>query len=569
MDPQSDIKRKLSQINREAEERDAKRRALKLKFPYLDLSTAPLEVDALGLMSEEAAQHAKSAIIGQKRNDLVVVSYDPGAAEAKKFFDALKAKKFALKISVVSLAGLEHVWSFYQFIHGASNEITGKVQINKAHLEEFHGKLNTLEKAVAEIQKRILGGLGAGDLLEIFLASALSLGASDIHLEPENDSVKLRLRLDGLLHDIFKGIKKEDYGLLLSRIKLLSGLKLNIHHISQDGRFTIGVKEKEVEIRVSVLPSEYGETVVFRILDPETIQLKLNDLGLRPDDLELVQTELAKPNGMVLNTGPTGSGKTTTLYAFLLHVQNPEVKVITIENPIEYRLPGIEQTQIDEESGYTFENGLRAIVRQDPDIILVGEIRDKETAEIAMHASLTGHLVFSTLHTNDSFGTIPRLIDLGVKPSVLGPALNLIIAQRLVRKLCEKCRKPVAISHEYSKHIAGFLQKLNSRVNQEDYQEIKLFEASGCEACGKIGYKGRIAIFEFLRVDDEISEVIYKEPSEQSIKEAAKKQGVISLQEDGILKAISGITTLEEVQRITRQIPWLKGSKKSEAESTL
>lgn len=569
MNSQSDIGRKLSQINREAEERDAKRRALTLKLSYLDLRESPLEVDALALVSEEAARRAKSAIIGQKRKDLAVVSYDPETAEAKKFLDDLKAKKFVLKISVVSLAGLEHVWKFYQFVHKAGEEITGKVQIDKAHLEEFHDKLNTLEKAVAEIQKRALGGLGAGGLLEIFLASALSLGASDIHLEPESDLVKLRLRLDGLLHDIFKDIKKEDYNLLLSRIKLLAGLKLNIHHVSQDGRFTIGIKDKEVEIRVSVLPSEYGETVVLRILDPGTIQLKLHDLGLRPDDLELVQAELVKPNGMVLNTGPTGSGKTTTLYAFLLHVQNPEVKVITIENPIEYRLPGIEQTQIDEESGYTFENGLRAIVRQDPDIILVGEIRDKETAEIAMHASLTGHLVFSTLHTNDSFGTIPRLIDLGVKPSVLGPALNLIIAQRLVRKLCEKCKKPAVVPREYSKHLADFLQKLNSRVNKKDYRDVKLFAAAGCEACGKIGYKGRIAIFEFLRVDDEISEVIYKEPSEQSIKDAAKKQGVVSLQEDGILKAILGITTLEEVQRITGPIPWLKENREDEADSTL
>lgn len=558
----SDTGRKIKQINREAEERDAKRRAEKTGFPYLDLATAPLEVDALGILTKEEAEHARLAVLAKNRQTLVVIVYNPEAPETQSAITELKNKKFTPNISVVSLSGLKHVWGFYDFLHKIGGDITGKVDITEESIVRLRDALNTLQKTGEEIGKVEEENKETGKLLEVILSAALILGASDIHLEPEEYGTKFRLRIDGALHDVYAKIKNENYNFLISRIKLFAGLKLNIRESSQDGRFTIGFGKKEVEIRVAILPSEYGETIVLRILDPETIQLKLKDLGLRPDDEKLIADELLKPNGMILNTGPTGSGKTTTLYAFLLHVKTPEIKIITIENPIEYRLQGVEQTQVEDEAGYTFGNGLRAIVRQDPDVILVGEIRDFETAEIGMQAALTGHLVFSTLHTNDSFGAVPRLIELGVKPVVIGPALNLVIAQRLLRRLCEYCKVKEELSADIKKHIGSFFKNLAERVDKEKYKNPDVYKAVGCEKCSGIGYKGRIAIFEFLKIDDDLEQLIYKDVSEVSLKEAARKQGIVTLQDDGILKVLEGVSTFSEVLDITGPIEWYAADKK-------
>jgi type IV pilus assembly protein PilB len=551
--------RKLSNINREAEERDAKRRAATLGYAYLSLTGIPLEVDALALVPEVEARKGRFAIIGKNRQKLTVVAYDPSDAETQKSFKALDAKHYTLEISVCSLSGLQNLWNFFEFVHKDTTDITGKIALTDEMLTRLREQVRTLAKAQKALAEAADQGLEAHEFLELFLATALTLRASDIHLEAGETTGKFRVRIDGILHDVTGVIKNEDYFFVISRIKLLSGLKLNIRNQAQDGRFTISVDKKEVEIRVSVLPSEFGETVVLRILDPDTIKLELKDLGLRKDDLVLVEAELKRPNGMILNTGPTGSGKTTTLYAFLLHVNSPDIKIITIENPIEYRLEGIEQTQVDDEAGYTFENGLRAIVRQDPDMILVGEIRDYETAEIAMHAALTGHLVFSTLHTNDSFGSIPRLVDLGAKPTIIGPALSLVIAQRLVRRLCEHCKVPAEVTPKIKEEIKSFFGNLATRVDRNDYPDIKLYKAVGCEECGTIGYKGRIAIFEFLPITDKIRDLIHKDTSEVEIKAETKRtHDIVTMQEDGILKIIQGITTFEEVEDNTGPIGWQK-----------
>ena len=277
----------------------------------------------------------------------------------------------------------------------------------------------------------------------------------------------------------------------------------------------------------------------------------MGDLGLRKDDLEIIESELKRPNGMVLNTGPTGSGKTTTLYAFLKHKRSPEVKIITIEDPIEYHLEGIEQTQVDPEANYTFANGLRSLMRQDPDIILIGEIRDKETAEIAIQAALTGHLVFSTIHANQGSGAIPRLVDLGVKPTSIGPALNLIIAQRLVKRLCENCKVKVRIEPGIKNKFDKFLKNMPERVDKEGHREINLYEPKSCAKCQGSGYKGRVAIYELLKVSKEIEQLMNKGAGEIEIQEFAAKQGMVTMQQDGILKVISGITTIEEVEKVT------------------
>lgn len=309
-------------------------------------------------------------------------------------------------------------------------------------------------------------------------------------------------------------------------------------------------------MRVSVIPAEFDETVVMRVLDPSATMVGLPDLGLREDNLELVKKAIARPNGLILNTGPTGSGKTTTLYAFLRSLNNPEIKIITLEDPIEYRIEGIEQTQVDEDAGYTFANGLRAIVRQDPDVILVGEIRDLETADIALQAALTGHLVLSTLHANDAVGAVPRLINLGAKTVTIGPALTLVIAQRLVRILCPDCKKAVTPDATFAANIKKFLEKLPAKVDRKKYEKATVFEPVGCAKCNDIGYKGRIGIFEFLSGGPELEETILKEASEIALREIAKKQEMVTMQEDGILKVLLGQTTLEEVEGVTGEINW-------------
>ncbi|MBA4319006.1 MAG: hypothetical protein C0412_11460 [Flavobacterium sp.] len=411
-----------------------------------------------------------------------------------------------------------------------------------------------------------------GQILETIFAGAIANNASDIHFEPTEHFVKLRIRIDGLLHDVFNELRTDIYERLISRIKLFSGLKINVRDEPQDGRFTIHLAGKEIEVRVAIAPSEFGEVIVMRLLDPDIISISLADLGIREDDLEIIKTEIRRPNGMILNTGPTGSGKTTTLYAFLKHKKSSEIKIITIEDPIEYHLEGIEQTQVDEDAGYTFANGLRSLMRQDPDVILVGEIRDKETSEIGIQAALTGHLVFSTLHTNSATGAIPRLLDLGVKPTSIGPALNLIIAQRLVRKLCQSCKIPQEVDDILKNKISKFLDSLPKRVNKDNFKEIKIFKPQGCEKCSNTGYKGRIGIYEIFLNDPEyekllidpthnvlsshktLEELINQQAGEGIFKEFALEQGMVTMKQDGILKIISGITTIEEVEAMTGPI---------------
>jgi len=552
----SAIEEKLAKIEREAEERDAKRRALKSGYPYIDLKLAPVQVDTLSMVPKEEAREAKLAVLARKRDKMVVAVYDPTLAATQKVIKKLVDQTKNVNVVIGSLSGLKHIWQYYELAKKELSEITGKVEINEKRLYELLGQLISLAAAEKTLREAVGAKANLSQVLEILLASALSLRGSDIHFEPEEKGVRFRLRIDGLLHDVFTGLPHADYFFILSRIKLLSAMKLNIHDAAQDGRFSIGLGAKTIEIRSSVLPSKHGETVVLRILDPETIKLSLGELGLRDDDLVLLNEELRRPNGMILNTGPTGSGKTTTLYAFLMQVNKPESKVITLEDPIEYRLPGIEQTQVDKEAGYTFANGLRSIVRQDPDVILVGEIRDFETAEIALNAALTGHLVFSTLHTNDSFGAIPRLIDLGAKSAIIGPSLNLVIAQRLIRRICEKCKKETTSSKELQDNIRAFLKKMPPRVPRARYEKYTIYSHGSCEACNGIGYKGRIAVLELLRVTDEINQLISKEVTEIEIKKVAVGQGVLTVQQSGILKVLEGVSTFEEVERVTGPISW-------------
>jgi type II secretory ATPase GspE/PulE/Tfp pilus assembly ATPase PilB-like protein len=424
-------------------------------------------------------------------------------------------------------------------------KITGQVLVPESDFKE----IKNLSKFKEKVEEFLTSNVT--QILESILGGAISLEASDIHIEPEEKKVKLRLRLDGILHDTLN-FDFKTYQSLLSRIKLLSGLKLNITDRPQDGRFTVLMGKTIIEIRASTLPAEYGESIVLRLLNPKSL-IELEKLGLRKDLIEIFEREIKRPNGMIIVTGPTGCGKTTTLYAILKKINTPEIKIITIEDPIEYHLEGISQTQVDPAKGYDFANGLRSIMRQDPDVILVGEIRDLETAEIACQAALTGHLVFSTLHTNDAAGAVARLVDLGVRPVSIAPAINMVVAQRLPRKVCQDCVKFSEPSKEELEKIKNGLAGVKKEVLPPSFfkENFKIPKAVGCENCNFTGYRGRIGIFETFLVDDEMERFILTNPSIVDMRNLAIKKGMVLMHQDGLIKVLEGITTIEEVERVT------------------
>lgn len=550
----SKLKSILDKNRKEAEEREAARQAMKSGTPYLDLAVQPVETEALELIPEESARDAGIAAIEKKGDRVVLAVLDVLGKKAKSIIQELEKKGLKLKIFTVSSASLARAWDFYRYVTKKTGPITGRIDVDQERVEGLIKKLTTLPAVKKEIENFDFRKFPTAQILEIILAGALANRVSDIHFEPARLMVKIRYRIDGDLQDVLDNLEKIIYSHVVSRIKLLSNLKLNVRDEAQDGRFTIGLGKKEIEIRVAVAPSEFGEVIVMRVLDPNAISLNLGDLGLRQDDLKIIEAELKRPNGMILNTGPTGSGKTTTLYAFLKHKSSSDIKIITIEDPIEYHLNGIEQTQVDPEANYTFANGLKSLMRQDPDVILIGEVRDLETATIAIQAALTGHLVFSTVHANEAAGAIPRLVDLGVKASSIGPALNLIIAQRLVKKLCEKCKVSAKPDKETEEKIKKLLKALPERVGASAHKDIKLFKPKGCENCSRTGYRGRIGIYELLRITKEIEVLMNETGGEIEIQEFALKQGMVTMQQDGLLKAIFGITTVEEVEKVTGPI---------------
>src|SRR3989338_2081115 len=404
---EEELEKKLLDMRGRAEEDKYKALAQQLNLPYSNLISIPIDTDALSLLSEEEARSASIAPIFQKDSKIIVVTVDPTNPVTQKVISRLKENS-EVDVILTNPRSLQNILKRYRDIKKADVFEVGAIEIREKELDRLEGEIKKISDIKKRKEKR--KKMPATSLLEMIVAGALKTEASDIHLEPESDKIRLRYRLDGLLHDI-ASLDEPSYEKVLNRIKVLSKIKLNIHNTPQDGRFTIRLKTVSIEVRVSVLPSEFGETVVILLLDPRTIKRSLEELGMRDDLLNKVKEVLKKPTGAIFTTGPTGSGKTTMLYAFVSYLNSPETKIVTIEDPIEYNIEGISQTQVDTHKGYTFANGLRAIVRQDPDIILVGEIRDAETADIALQAALTGHLVLSTIHTNDAAGTIHRLID--------------------------------------------------------------------------------------------------------------------------------------------------------------
>ncbi len=426
-------------------------------------------------------------------------------------------------------------------------KIAGEVKITSGKLEDIQKEVKNISSFGEKINQFL--GASATELLEIILTGAIFLEASDIHIEPEEEKANLRIRIDGVLQVVLI-LDLKIYKILLSRIKLLSGIKLNITNRPQDGRFTILLEDLTIEIRASALPAEYGESIVLRILNPKNL-IEIESLGLRKDIGEIFKREIKRPNGMIVVTGPTGSGKTTTLYAVLKRINNPEIKIITIEDPVEYHLEGLSQTQVNPARGYTFANGLRSIVRQDPDVILIGEIRDKETAEIALQAALTGHLVFTTLHTNDAAGAIARLVDLEVRPVSIAPSINMVVAQRLPRKVCQKCVDFVSPTPADFKKIKKGLANVKKEILPSVFfdKNLKIPKAKGCQNCNSTGYQGRIGIYETFLVDDEIERFILTSSSIVDMRDLAIKKGMVLMKQDGLIKVLEGITTIEEIER--------------------
>ena len=429
------------------------------------------------------------------------------------------------------------------------------VEISPANLREIEKEIKDVSGFKKKIQDSLLKNISK--LLEIILGGAIFLKASDIHIEPKKDLVKIRIRIDGILQEIVN-IDSQIYLSLLSRIKLMSGIKFNITNRPQDGRFSFSLRETVIETRISTLPSEYGESIVLRILDPRNL-INIEKFGFRKDLLLICEKEINKPNGMIIVTGPTGSGKSTILYAFLKKIQKPEIKIITIEDPIEYHLKGVSQTQVNPKKGYNFANGLKSIMRQDPDVILVGEIRDSATVNTALQAALTGHLVLTTLHTNDAAGTITRLTALGAELSNIGPAINMIIAQRLVRKICKNCGKFEKPTPQEFKKLKMAFSKVPKKVEMSDLDaktktpkldvNIKIPKIKGCKNCNFSGFQGRTGVLEILLIDDEMEKFILENPSIADLRKMAIKKGMVTMYQDGLIKVLQGITTIEEVER--------------------
>jgi len=524
--------------------------------PYVKLSTASISGDALKLVDEHIAREAGLAVFGLKGKNIQIAVISPKQDKVKAVIDDLNRKSYKETIFMASKESLEKAWDRYKEVSFATKTKSGVFDISGEEVSALANQMNE----IADLKKLLDETIGSSErykisrILEVMLAGAISLHASDIHMETEDKSVRLRFRFDGVLQDM-ASFDHKTYAFLLSRMKLLSGLKLNIKQNAQDGRFSIKMEIGEIEIRTSIIPGGYGESIVMRVLNPEAISLPFEELGMDPVLFEVLKKEITRPNGMILTTGPTGSGKTTTLYAILRKVYTPEVKVITIEDPIEYHLKGVSQTQVNKEKGYTFLEGLRSSLRQDPDIIMVGEIRDSETASVAVNSALTGHLVLSTLHTNNAAGVIPRLIDLGVNPKIISSALNISLAQRLVRKLCNACKqKAVPTEKELATInvvLEGIKKKRKITANTSTIYRAQEGPNNTCPLCGGAGYKGRIGVYEGILTDEEVEKVIVTEnPSDREIKKAAEGQDILTMREDGIMKVLAGTTSLGELRRV-------------------
>jgi len=535
---------KLHALRQREEEDLARILSERYGFTYTDLTVMPINVDALRIIPEAEAKEAEAVAFDKNGIHVSLALRNPQNTALPALEKRLEGQGLTLVKFLVSQKSLDRAFDRYKELSFASENRAGVFDIAGSRLTKLSEELSDLPALRAKLDAAFetKDHAQVSLILEFIIAAAFRLKASDIHIEPEEDAVRLRFRLDGELTDAYS-FDHHAYRLLNSRIKLLSGLKLNVADRAQDGRFAVAVNDKEVEIRTSLIPGNYGESVVLRILDPSAIQHTLDEMGMDQKLLGRIRKEIARPNGMLLTTGPTGSGKTTTLYAFLREIYSPEIKIITIEDPIEYHLAGIVQTQTNGQD-YTFASGLRSVLRQDPDDIMVGEIRDAEVAETAIQAALTGHFVFSTLHTNNAAGAFPRLVDLGADPKTFASAVTVAMAQRLIRTLNPETKTMRKTTEEEKETI----RKIFSTLTDASLAPTSIDEVGAPTINGEdSGYKGRTGLYEAIFMDDQLGEFLRDNPSAGDIAKEVARQGFLTMAQAGVLKALAGETSLEEV----------------------
>lgn len=516
---------------------------------YINLQDITLQSDLIDLLPETIVQTHQIVVFerDQKKGTLSIATREPDDIQTIDFIQ----KKTGLKINIfyTDSASIQHIVQQY---HKTLEQELQNLTAAPLSTDSYTGlkELNRVARDVPIIK-----------MVDVILHYAIYEGASDIHVEPTEKEVIVRYRIDGILFDVMT-LPKALQQAVVARIKVLSNLKIDEHRLPQDGRFKIETNQKKVAFRVSIFPVYDGEKMVLRILDESAKVLTFEQLGMQKQRLEVVRSNIQKPHGMVLVTGPTGSGKTTTLYSVLNVLNTPKVNISTVEDPIEYRIPRVNQAQVSPKIGFTFAMGLRALLRQDPNIIMVGEIRDTETAEIAAHAAMTGHLVLSTLHTNDAIGTIARFAEMGIPRYLISSTVNLIIAQRLVRKICEHCRVTVAVTKELIAEIeqqmkfADIMEVLTEYGELEkgtEVTDIHFFRGKGCAKCGHRGYKGRIGIYEILEMTPGLSQLVLQQASPEEMMKRARDEGMMTMAQDGFLKAKQGLTSIEEILRVAKE----------------
>jgi type IV pilus assembly protein PilB len=538
---------KMEQIKIKEKERLIEKGATELGVSYINLVGFPITPSTLSTITEEEAKRLKIICFLNTGSEIRIGAIDPTNPEVKELPFQFEERFHAnVAIYMISEHSFEYAFKLYGALPKFRKVVTG-IELTGEQLEKFKKELTSFKILNEKIQKASIT-----DIFAIVIAGGMQVGSSDIHIEAEEFEISIRYRIDGILQKI-ASLKKDLWHGIISRIKTVSRLKINIENVPQDGRITVFLSRgQEMDIRVSTLPSAYGESVVLRLLMAGLTGFKFEDLGLRGRIFDLLKREVERPNGMIITTGPTGSGKTTTLYSILNKLNKPGVKIITLEDPVEIKLKGITQSQIDHSKDYTFARGLRAILRQDPDIVMVGEIRDLETAEISIQAALTGHLVLSTIHTNDAAGAIPRFLSMGVKSFLLAPALNAVIGQRLVRKICQHCQIEDKINEETLKKVKDTLSQIPEKSGYRvDLKKLKFFKGGGCEKCNSLGYKGRVGIYEVFTMNAEVEKLILAgSTSEYQMREVAARAGMITMAQDGLLKALDAITSVEEVFRV-------------------
>ncbi|MFA6534034.1 MAG: GspE/PulE family protein [Patescibacteria group bacterium] len=544
------LDKKMDELHLADNEREVEAAAAGQGLLYINLSGLAISPQAISLIPQDRAQELGTICFDLQGDQVslgTVNPLQPGLAELQS---ELNAKEYQINLYLISPHSLEKAFFFYKTVPKIKPVERG-LNIKADDLQNFRNQFANFAELAEKIRK-----VSVTDLVTFLVATAIDSRASDIHIEAEESGIMVRYRIDGILHEIVD-LPKDVWKKLTSRIKLLARLKINVNDKPQDGSFSIKLVGDQIDVRVSVVPTNYGESIVIRLLMSSSSAIQFDDLGLRGKAYADLDREIKKPNGMIITTGPTGSGKSTTLYAVLNKLNSPETKIITLEDPIEYKLAGINQSQVNTSEDYTFAKGLRSILRQDPDIIMVGEVRDLDTAETAINAALTGHLVISTLHTNSAAATVPRLLSMNVRPFLLAPALNAMMGQRLVRKICPHCKVAAEIDNRTMAEVIKTLSTLKPESGEgstiKDINNLKFFKGKGCKECQQLGYFGRVGIFEIMGMTQEIEKLILSgQVSEYQIQEIAVKNGMVTMMQDGLLKALDGVTTVEEVFRVTK-----------------